>query len=76
MPLAINIHELIHGQVIEWERLEFKQGWNPEDVMHTLSAFANDINNWGGGYLVIGIAEDKGRPVKPAARRATSRPDR
>ncbi len=67
MPLAINIHELIHGQVIEWERLEFKQGWNPEDVMHTLSAFANDINNWGGGYLVIGIAEDKGRPVLPPA---------
>lgn len=26
MPLAINIHELIQGNVIEWERLEFKQG--------------------------------------------------
>ncbi len=67
MPLAINIHELIHGQVIEWERLEFKQGWNPEDVIHTLSAFANDINNWGGGYLIIGIAERNGRPVLPPA---------
>ena len=67
MPLAINLNELIHGQVIEWERLEFKQGWNPEDVAHTLCAFANDINNWGGGYIVIGIAEDQGRPVLPPA---------
>ncbi len=30
MPLAINIHELIHGQVIERERLEFKRDWNPK----------------------------------------------
>ncbi len=67
MALAINIHELINGQVIEWERLEFKQGWNPEDVIHTLCAFANDINNWGGGYIIIGIAENNGRPVLPPA---------
>ena len=67
MPLAINLNELINGQVIEWERLEFKQGWNPEDVVHTLSAFANDVNNWGGGYLIIGIAEHNGRPVLPPA---------
>lgn len=29
MALAINIHELINGKIIEWERLEFKAGWNP-----------------------------------------------
>lgn len=67
MALAINIEELIHGKVIEWERLEFKQGWNPGDVLHTLCAFANDINNWGGGYIIIGIAENNGRPVLPPA---------
>ena len=67
MALAINISELLNGKVIEWERLEFKQGWNPEDVIHTLCAFANDINNWGGGYIILGIAEDKGRPVLPPA---------
>ncbi|MBU0763518.1 MAG: putative DNA binding domain-containing protein, partial [Bacteroidetes bacterium] len=65
MALAINIHELINGKVIEWERLEFKAGWNPEVVLHTLCAFANDINNWGGGYIIIGIAEKNGRPVLP-----------
>lgn len=65
MALAININELINGQVIEWERLEFKRGWNPEDVIRTLCAFANDINNWGGGYIIVGIAENRGRPVLP-----------
>ncbi len=67
MALAVNIHELVNGQVIEWERLEFKQGWNPQDVLHTMCAFANDINNWGGGYIIIGIAEKDGRPVLPPA---------
>ncbi len=67
MGLAINIDKLINGQVIEWERLEFKQGWNPEDVMHTMCAFANDIHNWGGGYIIVGIEEQHGRPVLPPA---------
>lgn len=48
MALPINIEELIHGQSIEWDRLEFKKGWNPEDTVHSICAFANDINNWGG----------------------------
>ena len=47
------------------ERLEFKAGWNPEDVLHSICAFANDINNWGGGYIVVGVAEQDGRPVLP-----------
>ena len=53
MGLPINIDELIHGHTVEWERLEFKGGWNPEDVIHTICAFANDIHNWGGGYIII-----------------------
>ena len=28
MALPINISELIHGKVVEWERLEFKKGYN------------------------------------------------
>ncbi len=65
MALPINVEELITGQSIEWERLEFKAGWNPEDVLRTICAFANDINNWGGGYIVIGIKEENGRPILP-----------
>lgn len=67
MALPVNIEQLINGQTIEWERLEFKQGWNPEDVIHSMCAFANDLHNWGGGYIVIGIAEDAGQPKLPPA---------
>jgi ATP-dependent DNA helicase RecG len=67
MALPINIQKLLQGRSVEWERLEFKTGWNPEDVLHTLCAFANDLNNWGGGYLFIGIAEKDGRPELPPA---------
>jgi len=59
MALPINISELLQGRVIESERLEFKEGWNPQAVLHTMCAFANDINNWGGGYIVIGIEEKR-----------------
>jgi ATP-dependent DNA helicase RecG len=65
MTLPINVDDLITGQSIEWERLEFKEGWNPADILHTICAFANDINNWGGGYIVIGIKEENGRPLFP-----------
>jgi ATP-dependent DNA helicase RecG len=75
MSLPINITKLIHGRSVEWERLEFKQGWNPEEVIHTMCAFANDLNNWGGGYVVIGIGESNGRPVLPPTGIAQSRLD-
>lgn len=35
------MHEVLRGRPVEWERLEFKRGWNPEAVLHTLCAFAN-----------------------------------
>lgn len=65
MSLPVNIEDLIHGKAIEWERLEFKKGWNPEDIIHTICAFANDLNNWGGGYVIVGIEEDNGQPILP-----------
>lgn len=65
MALPVNIKDLVHGRTVEWERLEFKQGWNPEEVMHCLCAFANYLNNWGCGYIIIGIAENDGQPVFP-----------
>jgi ATP-dependent DNA helicase RecG len=67
MGLPINIESLVHGNTIEWERLEFKQGWNPEDVIHSMCAFANDFHNWGGGYIIVGVAENDGQPVLPPA---------
>lgn len=49
MPLPLNIDGLLHGKAVEWERLEFKEGWNPIRTLHTLCAFANDFHNLGGG---------------------------
>ena len=65
MKLPVNIKGLLTSEKIEWERLEFKKGWNPERVIHTLCAFANDFHNLGGGYIIIGVAEKNGRPVLP-----------
>ena len=65
MPLPINITDLLHGKAVEWERLEFKKGWNPLEVLHTICAFANDFHNLGGGYIVLGVAEKHGQPVLP-----------
>ena len=38
MGLPVNIEELIHGRAVEWERLEFKRGWNPEEIVHSMCA--------------------------------------
>ncbi len=65
MALPVNIEELIHGNTVEWERLEFKRGWNSEEIAHSICAFANDINNWGGGYIIVGVAEDNGQAILP-----------
>ena len=65
MALPVNIDDLINHRKVEWARIEYKEGWNPERIAHTICAFANDIDNWGGGYVIIGIAEEKGRPVFP-----------
>ena len=72
MKLPIPIDTLLHGKAVEWERLEFKSGWNPLDVLHTLCAFANDFHNLGGGYIVVGVVEDDGRPVLPPSGIETS----
>lgn len=65
MALPINIDDLINGRTVEWDRIEFKKSWNPEKVLRSICAFANDMNNWGGGYIIIGIEEKDGTPVLP-----------
>ncbi|MGJ1261091.1 AlbA family DNA-binding domain-containing protein [Sphingobacterium spiritivorum] len=65
MALPVNINDLIHGTTVEWERIEFKSGWNDLDILQTICAFANDFSNLGGGYVIIGIAEKNGKPILP-----------
>ena len=49
------------------DRIEFLEDWNPDDALKTISAFANDIDNRSGGYLVIGAREENGRAVRPVS---------
>jgi ATP-dependent DNA helicase RecG len=65
LNLPISLDDVLRGKSIEWERLEYKAGWNPEAVLHSICAFANDFHNLGGGYIVVGVAEENGRPVLP-----------
>src|ERR1700722_16193266 len=65
MHLPINISDLLHSNVVESDRIEFKADWNPEAVLRTICAFANDFNNFGGGYIVIGIEEQNGNALLP-----------
>lgn len=65
MALPINIDKLLNGNTIEWDRIELKKGQNPEDVIHSLCTYANDINNWDGGYLIIGVTENDGKAELP-----------
>ena len=74
--LPISIPDILHGKTVEWERLEFKAGWNPEAVLHTTCAFANDFHNLGGGYIVVGVEEKNGRPVLPPVGLNTDTVDR
>ena len=65
MAVPTNIKTLLSGSVVEWARIEFKETWDAEASLKTICAFANDIDNWGGGYLVIGVKEQGGKPVYP-----------
>lgn len=65
MAIPINIEELINQRVVESTRIEFKSDWNPNPIIHSICAFANDIDNVGGGYIVVGVEEENGSPIFP-----------
>ena len=64
--LPINIDDLLRQRTVERDRIEYKAGWNPDPTIRTLCAFANDFENLGGGYVIIGQDCDKnGMPIFP-----------
>lgn len=65
MAIPVNIDDLINRRIVESNRVEFKSDFNPNAVIHTICAFANDIDNIGGGYIVVGVEEHNGSPVFP-----------
>ena len=46
MALPINIEDLLNKRKIEGNRIEFKKGWNPADIYHSICAFANDFGTF------------------------------
>lgn len=53
---------------METLRLEFKATWDEkcgESALRTICAFANDLANVGGGYVIVGVSEEAGVPVLP-----------
>jgi ATP-dependent DNA helicase RecG len=64
--LPINLEDLLRQRHVEGERIEYKAGWNPDATLRTLCAFANDFQNLGGGYVVLGQdCDDTGAPQFP-----------
>ena len=62
MSLPTSLKTLLSGEVVESARIEFKETWDPEASLKTICAFANDLDNWGGGYLVVGVRDKPGIP--------------
>ena len=75
MPIPVNINELLHAKAVESSRIEFKADYNPAPILRTICAFANDIDNMGGGYILIGVEEENGVPVFPVKGIAPERVD-
>ena len=65
LELELNLEDLLNKRRIESERIEFKAGWNPDDIYRSVCAFANDYNNEGGGYILVGVEEKDGVAVRP-----------
>lgn len=69
MALPINIEYLLNKRKVEGNRIEFfaeqsdkverKKGWNPAEIYHSICAFANDFDNLGGGYILVGVEENE-----------------
>jgi ATP-dependent DNA helicase RecG len=66
--LSLGLRELLNGRV-ESERLELKATGSEACVdaaLRTICAFANDVHQRNGGYVVFGVEEAEGQPVLPA----------
>lgn len=63
--LPVNIEDILNTRKIESDRIEFKEGWNPNTIYRSICAFANDFDNIGGGYILIGVKEVDGKAERP-----------
>lgn len=67
--LPINLDDLLNRRSVESIRVEYKATWDRnirDSVCRTVCAFANDLLNLNGGYIILGVEESDGKPVFPA----------
>ncbi|MCB9450325.1 MAG: putative DNA binding domain-containing protein [Anaerolineaceae bacterium] len=66
--LPVNVDDLIHARSVEHIRLDYKSTWD-EHIKHaavaSISAFANDLHNLNGGYIILGVEAPDGLPILP-----------
>ena len=67
MALLTDINDLLNKRKVESDRIEFKKGWNPTAIYRSICAFANDIEDNGGGYILVGVEAIDGVPVRPVS---------
>lgn len=65
MAILIHFDEFMKGKIIESERIDYFSDYYLDEIIRTICAFANDIDNVGGGYIVIGVEEENGCPKMP-----------
>ncbi len=67
--IPVNVNDLLYSRGVESSRIEFKASWDEKttgfQVLKTICAFANDLQNLNGGYVVIGVDEKSGVAVLP-----------
>ena len=55
MKLPINIEELLGGKAVENDSIKYKTRWDPNTIYRTICASANDFDETGDGYVVVGV---------------------
>ena len=49
--IPIKIETLLEGRKVEQNRIEYKEGFNPSEIVHTICGYANDIAGVDGGLV-------------------------
>lgn len=56
--LPVNIYSLLHHRTIEYERVEYKAGWNPDGCMNAGGRAAQDAKAEAGLHSIPASAND------------------
>lgn len=58
MALQISIEDLLIKRKVEGYKIEFKKGWTPTGIYHSICAL-NDFDNLGGCYVLVDAEENE-----------------